>query len=381
MKKTIVFGQPSWKIESSTMEAHVSELGGHLAPVVFDRKGRRIQPYSIAPWWKEPESARLPALLRVLRGDFLCMPFGGGDAPFGKENHPGHGETANGKWKFEWTGRLEDRVTLHLSLKTRIRPGRVDKMITLVDGHDAVYCRDVVSAMRGPMTFGHHAMLKFPDKPASGILSTSPFQYGQVSPKPTEDPEKRGYSILWPGAKFQSLNKVPMITGQYADLSCYPARRGFEDIVQLVGEPKGPFAWTAVTFPAEKYVWFALKDPRVLKHSLLWISNGGRHYAPWNGRHVNIMGLEELTSYFHYGLAESVRPNEISKSGADTFLRLSPKKPLTVNYIMALASIPRGFDRVKSIRPAAGRQSVTLTAASGASVKVPLDLGFLAVEC
>lgn len=380
MVKKTVYGQPSWPITSSTVEAYVSEQGGHLAPVVFDREGRRIQPFSIAPWWNEPAQAGLPQLLRVLRGDFFCMPFGGNDVPFGKEKYPPHGETANRKWKFEGAGRHEDRVTLHLSLKTLVRPGRVDKTISLVDGHNAVYCRHAVSGMTGPMSFGHHAMLKFPDEPASGIVSTSPFRFGMVSPKPTEQPEAGGYSILQPGAKFRSLSRVRMITEQFTDLSRFPARRGFEDIVQLVTRPREPFAWTAVTFPRDRYVWFSLKDPKILKHSLLWISNGGRHYAPWSGRHVNVMGMEELTSYFHYGLAESARPNDISRSGTETSLRMSPQKPLIVNTIMAVAEIPKGFDRVKSIAPVAGYDAVILRADSGAAIMVSLAHGFLASD-
>ncbi len=76
----------------------------------------------------------------------------------------------------------------------------------------------------------------------------------------------------------------------------------------LTADPKLPFAWSAVTFPKEGNVYFALRDPRVLRHTLLWISNGGRHYPPWNGRHTDVMGIEDATSYFHYGLAESARP-------------------------------------------------------------------------
>jgi hypothetical protein len=305
------------------------------------------------------------------------MPFGGNDVPFGKEKYPPHGETANRTWTFEEAERVGNCVTLFLSLKTKVRPGRVEKRITLVDGHNAVYCRHVISGMSGPMSFGHHATLKFPDEPGSGRLSTSPIRFGLVTPKPTEQPEARGYSILQPGAKFSSLDRVRMITGKLADLSHYPARRGFEDIAQLVTGPGQPFAWTAVTFPRERYVWFALKDPEVLKHTLLWMSNGGRHYAPWSGRHVSVMGLEELTSYFHYGLAESARPNDISKSGNETCLRLNPKEPLVVNYIMAVAGIPKGFDRVKSIAPVPRRNAVVLAAHSGTHVTVPLVHGFL----
>ena len=376
-EKRTVCGAPCWQIAASTVEAYVTEQGGHLAPVVFDRQGRRIQPFAIAPWWNEPLPDDLPPILKVLRGDFFCMPFGANQLPFGQEKHPPHGETANRKWKFEEICRHRDRVTLHLSLRTRIRPGRVDKRISLVDGHQVVYCQHVISGMGGPMSLGHHATLAFPDEPASGLISTSAIKYGMATPEPVERPEARGYSVLEPGTRFRRLDRVRLITRQFANLTRYPARRGFEDIVLLVTQPREPFAWTAVTFPSRQYVWFALKDPRILKQTLLWMSNGGRHYAPWSGRHVNVMGLEELTSYFHYGLAESVRPNRLSRSGVATCHRLNPGQPLVVNYIMAIASIPRGFDKVKDIAPVAERASVTLKANSGAEVTVPLDYGFL----
>jgi hypothetical protein len=168
-----------------------------------------------------------------------------------------------------------------------------------------------------------------------------------------------------------------MVSGQTTDLSRYPARRGYEDLVMLVGDNSVPFAWTVVTFPKQGYVWFALKDPSVLPHTVLWISNGGRHYAPWNGRHVNVMGLEEVLSYFHPGLAESVAPNPISRMGYPTYVELSPDRPMVVNYIMAVARIPREFDRVVQIQADQGEQSVTLTSASGQSVSVPIDVSFL----
>jgi len=145
----------------------------------------------------------------------------------------------------------------------------------------------------------------------------------------------------------------------------------------IVSQPDAPLAWTAVTFPRERYAWFALKDPCVLRNTVFWISNGGRHYAPWSGRHVNVMGLEEVTAYFHYGLAESARPNPLAAKGFPTCVRLSPKRPLTVNCVMAVALIPAGFDRVAAIAPNAADDTVTLTSASGKTVTLPLDVGFL----
>ena len=305
------------------------------------------------------------------------MPFGGNETPYGEEKHLPHGETANKKWKFKNVNRQADRVTIHMRMKTKVRDAVVDKMITLVDGHHAVYCRHIIAGMSGKMTCGHHPTVRFPDKPSSGVITTSGIKYGMVSPQQVENPENGGYSCLQPGMKFERLNRVQMITGEYTDLSRYPARRGFEDIVMLVTEPCEPFAWTAVTFPRERYVWFSLKDPAVLKQTLLWMSNGGRHYAPWNGRHKNVMGMEELTSYFHYGLAESVQQNCINQLGDDTYLEFHPETPRVINFITAAVNIPDGFDCVKTIEPGDDQNSVIITAASGERITVPMDYDFL----
>jgi hypothetical protein len=376
-RKRIVSGQPSWRLTSTGVEAFVTEMGGHLGPITFDRKGRKLQPYSVAPWAEERSEPSLPLIIKALRGDFFCLPFGGNATPFGREKHPVHGETANARWQFRSLETSEGRSCLHLSLQTKVRPGRVDKRIWLVDGQNTVYSQHVVSGMSGPMNLGHHAMLKFPDAPGSGLVSTSRFVYGQVFPQAFELPENRGYSWLKPGAEFKSLEKVSALNGETADLTRYPARRGFEDLVMLVSDPDVPFAWTAVAFPKERYVWFALKDPRILRETVFWLSNGGRHYPPWNSRHINVMGLEEVTSYFHSGLAESARTNPISKKGFPTCLVLNARKPLAIPYIMGVARIPAGFDRVASVRASQGNQAIVLESASGRQAKSAVDLDFL----
>ena len=75
--KKVVLGQPSWRIASKEVEAFVTETGGHLGPVTFKLGGRKIAPYSVAPWAKEKLDRSTPNIIKALRGDFFCMPFGG----------------------------------------------------------------------------------------------------------------------------------------------------------------------------------------------------------------------------------------------------------------------------------------------------------------
>src|ERR1039457_1428356 len=125
--RRIICGQPSWRLASTVVEAFVTEMGGQLGPVTFDCKSRKLQPYSVAPWAEEQTDPALPPILKVLRGDFFCLPFGGNATPFGRERHPVHGETANARWQFRSLETSEGRTCLHLSLKTKVRPGRVDR--------------------------------------------------------------------------------------------------------------------------------------------------------------------------------------------------------------------------------------------------------------
>ncbi|MDO8544003.1 MAG: hypothetical protein Q7S40_26475 [Opitutaceae bacterium] len=374
----IVHGQPSWSFRSSHVHAHLTKLGGHLGPVAF-RLGRRlVSPFAVAPWAEEKLATDTPALLRALRGDFFCAPFGGNGTPWRGEQHPPHGETANSRWHLTAFERALDRITVHAALKTTVRRGHVDKYVTLIDGHAAIYQRHVVSGARGPMPVGHHALIKFPEPDGSGIVTTSRFEHAQVFPGAFESPENRGYQSLQPGATFASLGRVPLADGRHTDVSRFPARRGYEDLVMLTADPKLKFAWNAVTFPREGYVWFALRDPRVLRHTILWISNGGRHYPPWNSRHTGVMGIEDTTSYFHYGLAESARSNALSRCGIPTALVLHLKRPTSVRTIMAVAAIPPGFNRVKQIR--ATKDGVELVAANGKRASAALETGFLRSE-
>jgi hypothetical protein len=258
-----LLGQPSWIVESSHVSAYLTRFGEPLAPVTFtvtgeppvrsrQKKGRvskverRVQPYAIAPWTMSGEKfpQGTPAPLRALRGDFFCCPFGANEVSFRGEHHPPHGEMANDRWRVEGLYRhrslnrnsdATNRLTLHVSLSTAVCKGRVDKYLTLVDGRPAVYLRHLITGMNGPMSLGHHALLKFPPQPGSGLVSTSHSVYAQVLPTLLETP-KQGHQSLHPGATFRALQRVPTGcsgAGDWTDLTRFPARRGLDEFVPL----------------------------------------------------------------------------------------------------------------------------------------------------
>src|SRR5258706_3452039 len=70
-----------WTLKWAHGEAEVQALGGMLAPVRFDLGGgRSVSPLQVAPW---EDDARRPGLMRALRGEWPCLPFGMVDVPAG----------------------------------------------------------------------------------------------------------------------------------------------------------------------------------------------------------------------------------------------------------------------------------------------------------
>ena len=368
-------GQGSWHLASDKAEVYVTQLSGALGPATFTLPRLKVQPMAVAPWAEEKVPDTVRAAIRTWRGDIFCLPFGMNTTPFRAEKHLPHGETANHPWTFESLSHEGMSSTLRLSLRTGVRKGLVEKAITLERGQTVIYSRHTVSGMTGPMCYGHNPCLQFPLDDGAGRVSTSGFLYGRTFPGLFEDPARSGYSCLKPGAEFISLRAVPLATGGTTDLTRFPARRGFDDIFLLVTDPDEKLAWTAVTFPKEGWAWFQLKDVRTLPSSLYWISNGGRYYAPWNGRNLGVMGFSEICADFHYGLAESAGKNLLNKKGYETCKNLTPRDGLTVNLIMGVAPVPRGFDEVKSIVP--DGDGILLTADSGKTARAAVNLGFL----
>jgi hypothetical protein len=345
MKTKTLVGEPSWILQSKSVELALTQRGGHMAPVVFDRKRRRIRPFFTASWKTRP--AGLPPILRILRGDFFCMPFGGNTVPFHGEKHPIHGETANQKWTLVSSSNKGDRHEIALRLHLKVRPGTVTKRVILRDGEEVVYQEHLVEGMRGPNCFGHHPNLLFR---SPGRIAVSRFLVGSTYPQLMEYAADGSYCGLKPNVRFKKLGPVPLVYGGTSDLTEYPSRRGFTDVIQLVNDPKSRIAWSTVTFAEEGWLYYSLKSPRTLGQTVMWFSNGGRWGAPWCGEPRNLLGLEDVTSFFADGLAASAKPNAWTRLGAKTALVFSPKKPTSIRYLFGIAKIPKGFQVVKSVR-------------------------------
>ena len=372
--------QPCFVLSNKEVEVAVTQLGGHMAPVTFFRDSSQpVQPYHVTPWQEEPPSAMPAPVLVPLRGDFFCLPFGGNSDALDGEKHPPHGEVVGSPWAYVGTKSAGDVTTLSLSFTPTVRKGRITKDLSLVSGHNVLYSSHTVEGFAGRTPLGHHATLAMPEKEGAVRIATSPFSFGMTCPGVFSDPRQREYQALLPGAKWNDLSKVPSAwkDAPDADLTRMPARQGFADLVQINSQPwekTGGPGWTAATYADAGYVWFSLRDQAVLRSTVFWMENRGRHGHPWNGRN-NCLGLEDVTAHFADGLAPSARDNVLTREGVPTTLELTAATPTVVHYIQGVVRIPQGFENVQSLEFSPG--AVTFLSTTGKRVTTPVRHEFL----
>lgn len=380
LETKLVESQPARVIRNRNVELAVTHLGAQMAPVTFCRDQKRsVQPYYISPWQNEKPSG-LPPVMVPLRGDFFCLPFGGNQKAYRGENHPPHGETAGSKWTLEKAELKEGATTLGLRLKTKARSGVVHREFTLQEGHNVVYCRTIIEGFAGAPPFAHHATLRMPVQHKALRLFTSDFSIGRTYPTIAGNPAAGEYQWVAPDAPFRSLGKVPsLLKGQPpGDFSALPVRPGYCDLLQQFERTSiSKLSWVAAINLEENWIWFALKNARVMPGRLFWIENRGRHNALWNGRN-SCLGIEDGCMYFAEGLHGSCRPNPISWQGIPTCVRLNANASFEIRYIQSAVALPTGFKDVA--RLALADAHIVFHSSRNQMLKVPLRHSFLRHE-
>jgi hypothetical protein len=351
-----------WMLASDHVQLGLTEEGGHLDAVRFQTERGSVRPLHVAPWADEPPDPTLPPILRILRGDFFCAPFGASDLL--PDETRLHGAPCNARWRKIDAG----RPVLTLELEKTVQGARVLKTLHVHPGQAVIYQGHDLIGGSGALPIGHHAMLRVPE---TAYLSFSPWIWAGTPPTPLEADPAIGRSLLQYPQEITHLSRVRLASGQTADLTRFPALDRHDDLLMLVADPALPFAWSAVTAPQAGWVWFDLRDPRTLASTVLWMSHGGRDYPPWSGRHTHVLGIEQVTAYFHLGHRASTSPNPLSQRGIPTAVELSPNGSVLVRYLFGVAAVPPEFTRVRSIEPASS--GMLLTDEGGRSVLAPCD--------
>ena len=315
------------------------------------------QPLHAAPWRDEADvqaDPTMPAVNKRLAGDFLCMPFGRDDVG----TDPPHGHTANSPWDVIRT----DGTEAHLRLTVPVRGATVDKHLRITG--PVLYQTHRIEGGQGAVSFAHHPMSRMAE---GGRLSFSPKRAALTDPV-----AQYAGRTLWALNQIQPDLILPCEGGGDWDLCTYPAGHAVEDFCILVEARGARIGWTVLMRNAEDDMLVVLKDARQMPVTMLWISNGGRDFPPWNGRHTGVIGIEDGCAAGGTGLAAALAENRLTAMGVPTVL------PLGVTHMLrhAMISLPRppGWAEVRDVTVAKGQ--ITLTEAGGAQVSVPFDQGF-----
>jgi hypothetical protein len=371
----VCFCQPSWVVQSDTVRMAITHLGAHMAPVEFCTDGRDpVQPYYVSPWQCEKHTVPDGRSEAILRGDFFCLPFGHAEREVGT---PSHGNTAGARWSLEGFQSRNGVHELRVHMKNALQSATVTRQFFLRDEENVIYDQTTIEGLEGMYTFGHHAVLRVPASQSSLLLSTSRQLYGMTHPNRSNNSEGRAPHLLASGASFGAINSVPPLSSGSSNIDCstYPSRRGFTDLLQIgVQAEKGQPAWTATVNTDEGYLWFSLRNQKLLPSTIVWMENQGRSGAPWNSRNCSL-GLEDVCSYFDTGSELSGAANAFSDRGIKTVQEFRRDVALRVPYVQGTARIPRGFARVRDVH--CDESSATFTDSNGLQISVSLFTGFL----
>ncbi len=346
---------------------------GIVASFTVERGGRIVAPLHRAPWVDEPDqmaevTGAAPHLGR-LAGDFFCAPFGKADV----EEAPTHGWPANSAWLPVGSESLGDGVRATFRLVRPVMGATLYKELTVRDGHPFLYQRHVFEGGAGSVSVAHHPMVRLPH---GGRLSYSPKRWAETPDTPLEPDPARGQAALAYPAHTTDLRHFPSADGGSVDLTTFPVAQNHEDFAMLVEAEGADLGWTAVLRPSEGDLSLVLKNPADLPVTMLWFSNGGRFFAPWSGRHRDVIGIEDARAFSAYGHAASAAPNRLNEEGIATALQLEPAGRAEVRHVLGVLPVPPGFAAVDVIDARADTLEIADTA--GGKLSLPYDAGFLA---
>lgn len=338
MSKADGFRGLGWAHGALSVQRHAAML----APLTFVLPdGRQVSPMHIAPWADAPGTEALPGILRRLRGEWPCVPFGysvPGDAsplawarlmaPAAADEEV-HGHSSNHDW--QWQASDAGSLKLGIDYPADHPVARLERVITPDPEAPAVDITLTVEVRQDcRLPLGLHPTFRLPLVAGGARIEPASFREGRTYPGSVE-PAREVFAL---DQGFSSLVEVPGRDGGSVDASLVPLAADTEELLQLndiAGE-------VALANLAEGYrvrlQWQAEHFPSLL----LWYSNRGRTGAPWNGRHV-ALGMEPICSPFGLGPATALADNPIAAAGTPTARAFRAGEPFTTRYRIAVESL------------------------------------------
>lgn len=357
-------------LEARGIAVTVNPRLGMIEEVKVSRDGRTVAPLHKAPWRNEANALPKDAAphLAQLAGDFFCAPFGDASA----DNAPAHGWSANSEWDLLGTKRVDGKTFAMFKLVRRVRGAELTKMIRLEDDHPFVYQRHVFEGGEGTLAAANHAMVALPN---GGHLRFSPKRWWETPATGLETDPARGRSHLRYPAQSDDPSRFPLADGREADLTRYPFSERHEDFAVGIEAEGSRLGWSSVWREQEGDLFLSLRNPKQIPMTMLWFSNGGRDYAPWNSRHHGVLGVEEGLNRALLGSSALSDPHPLDTAGVPTGIELDPTGMVEMRHVIGV--LPWTW-QVEAIEP--GEGTVRIRTAGGETRTVPCDVSFLGLD-
>jgi hypothetical protein len=301
--------------------------GGVLRRMEITDEGATVAPLHHAPWTPDEVPKDAPPHQAWLAGDYFCAPMGAA-GPDGL-----HGLPANG----DWTVVPSTSGTLRAVLQGSVQGATVLKELALHDDHPFVYQRHLFIGGTGTLPVANHAMVSVPN---GAKLSFSRKRWWETLAEPLET--TRGRSRLAYPRRAEDAADFPAADGSTVNLHRYPWGDAHEDFVAGIEDPASRLGWTAIVRPTEGDLFLSLRNPAQLPMTMLWHSNGGRDYAPWNGRHRGCLGVEEGAALPMLGLSSKETPDPLTAAGQPGQVTLDSQGTVDIRHIIGAIRWPSG---------------------------------------
>ena len=315
-----------WRLDWSHGSAELWSQGGLLGPVTLRlRDGRSVQPMFLAPWLNDPATRDLPPLLRDLKGELPCAPFGRTDFPEGlagwQQLDPGddweHGYSSNQPWSLITADRSLIRIGLDYPDDAPIR--RLERQISADPDEAALdISLTIFPRMDAHVPVALHPTFRVP--PEGIDLRPGPFIRAVAYPVPAEP----GVSRLTPSAAAPDLTALPTADGTL-DLGRLPLPIKTEELLQLES-CQSPFS---LYYRSEQVEVSLSWDQQKLPDVMLWVSNAGRAAFPWNSRNY-ALGVEPVNGAFDLGRVAA--PPASHPFANRRGLALKKDQPIRIDY-------------------------------------------------
>jgi hypothetical protein len=318
----------------------VASVGAMITQAQLCVNGQAIRPFFDNPWQHDPRP--MDTLTRHLGVEWPCVPFGVPEPPGNLPsswlvaedtatwNKHAHGYGAHNQWKL--TRQDNQTLSADISYPDASPIARVRRRVTLASERD-IHLRLEVSARASvTLPLGVHPVFSLVDAKVGAVTIELP---GDESAWTFPIDVEPGQSRLQPDQRGCPLSALRTSSGDVTDARKLPFPGKSEDLILL------PNAAGSISLlrPESGYRATLRWNADDLPACLLWISNRGRDYAPWDGR-VSAVGIEPIAGAFDLGVAHSASLNTpLALSNISTAVQIKQDETWHTEYSISLEGL------------------------------------------